>query len=165
MKDTEYHRFMLKKQKIAMRTRQLVIILVILSSFISANAEWAIYKRIEQRSKEGHVLRIDTDTNNIIRAWFILKQKTADVFKSKLPLYQVDNHDVHDLQLIKKKRVKKDQLIRWMISNRKRMPDPDLVEFMNGKEVTFQYYLPDGTIKETSFDLKGAHEAIEEILK
>jgi hypothetical protein len=156
---------MIKKQRIGMRTRQLVIILLIQSFFISANAEWTIYKRIQQRSKEGHVLKIDTDTNNIIWAWFILKKKTAGVFKSKLPLYQVDNNDVHDFQLIKNKKVKEDRWIRWMISNSKSAPGSDLLELMNGKEATFQYYLPDGTIKETAFDLDGAREAIEEILK
>jgi len=36
---------------------------------------------------------------------------------------------------------------------------------MNGKQVTFQYYLPDGTIKETTFNMEDAREAIEEILK
>jgi hypothetical protein len=35
---------------------------------------------------------------------------------------------------------------------------------MNGRQATFQYYLPDGTIKETTFSLKGAKEAIREVL-
>lgn len=165
MKDTEYHRFMIKKQRIGMRTRQLVIILLIQSFFISANAEWTIYKRIQQRSKEGHILRLDTVSESTIQAWFILKKKTAGVFKSKLPLYQVDQNTVHDLQLVKNKKVEKDRWVQWIISDRKGIHGPDLLEFMNGTEVTFQYYLPDGTIKETAFDLDGAREAIEEILK
>jgi hypothetical protein len=156
---------MIKKQKIAKRIRQLVAILLLLSSLISANAEWTIYKRIGQRSKDGHFLRIDTGSNSTIRASFILKKPTASVFKSKLPLYQVDNNDVHDLQLTKIISLKDDQWISWVISDGKGKPSPDLIELMNGKDVTFQFYLPDGTIKETTFNLEGAREAIEEILK
>ena len=144
---------------------QLVIILLILTMFVSANADWSIYKKIEHRSKEGHIFRIDINYRRTIQAWLILKKTTAGVFETKMPLYRVDTNDVHDLRLIKNISTDKDRWIAWVISVGKGKPSPDLIELMNGREVTFQYYLPDGTIKETTFDLKGAREAIEEILK
>jgi hypothetical protein len=73
-----------------------------------------------------------------------------------LPLYQVDTNDVHDLRLIKNINVGKDRWIRWITSDREDKFCPDLLEFMNVKKVTFHHYLPDGTIKETTFDLKVA---------
>jgi len=36
---------------------------------------------------------------------------------------------------------------------------------MNGKSVVFQYYMPDGEIKETTFSLEGTREALGELLK
>ena len=155
---------MIEKPKIDIQIRQLGVILVILLCCVAAYAEWTIYKRIEQRSPEGHVLRLDTVPENSIRAWFLLRNNTAGVFKHKMPLYQVDNNDIHDLQLIKNIKTREDRWIRWIISDKTGKPSPDLIELMDGTEVRFQYYLPDGTIKETTFDLKGAREAIGEIL-
>ena len=141
---------------------ELLILLICISA---VNGEWTVYKRIEQSSKEGHLLRFDTGAKDTIRAWFILKNSRTDVFKTKLALYQIDENEVHDLKLIKAKRINKNRWIRWNISDDKRGGDLDLLEFMNGKEVIFQYYLPDGTIKETTFNLEGARKAIEGVLK
>jgi len=131
-----------------------------------AIADWTIYKQTEVRSIEKHRLRFDHDLGGPVRAWLILKSKKSGVFESKLPLYQVDDNEVHDLQLIEKgRRVNKDRWVLWEIYGGKGPLSDALLEFMNGKEVTFQYYLPDGTIKETTFNLEGAKEAINEILK
>jgi hypothetical protein len=156
---------MIKYQKMGRQFWQLVVISLILSTSISASAEWNIYKKAEQRNKEGNLIRFDIGPQKTIRVWLILKRKTVGAFKSKLPLYQVDNNDIHDLQLTQQKTIKEDKWIGWIISDKTGNFSPDLLELMNGKEVTFQYYLPDGMIKETTFSLEGIREAIEEILK
>jgi phosphoribosylformylglycinamidine (FGAM) synthase-like amidotransferase family enzyme len=156
---------MIDKQKIVKQFGQLIVITSILLFCVSADATWSIYKRIQKSSEDGHILRLDLGSKKPIRAWFILRKETENAFKSKLPLYQVDNNDVHDLQQKKNRKVKEDRWIRWVISDGNGKTSPDLMELMNGKELTFQYYLPDGTIKETTFSLEGAKEAIEGILK
>ena len=60
---------------------------------------------------------------------------------------------------------KKNRWIRWQIHDGKGETNDALLELMNGKELVFQYYLPGGVIKESIFSLKGAKEAIEEILR
>lgn len=133
-----------------------------------AFAGWTFYKSANARSKDNHIFRIDKTHSSKVRAWFILNRKTPSAFTSKLPLFQVDGNKIHDLQLIKKGRSvnkDKDKWVLWEIYSGKGSLSDELLEFMNGKEVTFQYYLPDGTIKEATFNLEGAREAISEILK
>lgn len=155
-----------KREKTGKRIRQIVLALFLIFLFRdSSGADWTIYKKIEKRNIEGNVLRIDTDFKSKIRAWFILKEKILDVFTTKLPIYQIDDNDVRDLQRIKGKTVRKNQWIRWVISAWKPVPDPDLLEIINGDEITFQYYLPDGRIEETTFQLDGIRESIKEVLE
>ena len=156
---------MAKKPKIIIRIKLSIIILIGLSFLSTANAQWTAYKRIENKNKQGHVLRFDTGTRNTLDAWFILKKETPGAFKSKLPLYKVDNNDVHDLKLAEKKQISENRWIKWQISSNNNPPSGELLEIMNGKEIVFQYYLPDGTIKETNFSLEDAREAIVELLK
>lgn len=143
----------------------IVLFLLIFSEPISAG--WLVYKKAEVRSANGHRLRIDRYQKGEIRGWFILKSRIPSAFESRLPLYQIDDNEVHDLEEIKDKigiNGKKDHWIRWTISDKNEPISSDLMELMNGKRATFQYYLPDGTIKETTFSLEGAKEAIRELL-
>ncbi|UCF91869.1 MAG: hypothetical protein JSW39_26960 [Desulfobacterales bacterium] len=148
------------------------LIPLLLGSFFcvaaDAVADWTFYRSTAVRSPEKHTFRIDRASNKPANAWFILWPRMKGAFASKLPLYQVDENPVHDLNLVKRGlevNPEKDHWIKWQIFDGKGPLNDELREFMNGKEVTFQYYLPDGTIKETTFDLKGAREAIEEILR
>ena len=149
-----------------MRLLRYINILIFLCFVTCAYADnWTTYKKAEIRSKEKNIFRIDCVSNSSVRAWLILRNAPEGVFKSKLPIYQIDKNEIHNLEQKKKKKVNEDRWIRWIISERKGMPESDLLEFMNGNEVTFQYYLPDGSIKESTFSLEGAREAIQEILK
>lgn len=140
-----------------------VVFLLIFSK--PTSADWLIHKMAEVRNENGHKLRIDRNINGEIRGWLILKRNIKGVFESRLPLYQIDDNKVHDLEEIKNKvRIKKDRWIWWPISDKNEPISSDLRELMNGKRATFQYYLPDGTIYETTFLLNGAKKAIEEIL-
>ena len=143
-----------------------VVVLLVFCFAVPAVAGWKLYKSASIQSKAQDTLRFDKDSVGRIRAWFILRRKTKGVFVSKLPLYKVDNDSVCDLEGKKKNiEVRKGRWIRWKIQDGKDSPDASLLEFMNGKSVVFQYYMPDGEIRETTFSLEGAREAIEELLK
>jgi len=80
----------------------------------------------------------------------------------------MNDNKVHDLNSSKKKiqtDKKKKIWIRWEISNQKKPLSNDLIEILGGDTIVFQYYLPDGEIKETVFDLSGVDKAFQEILK
>lgn len=134
---------------------------------LPAMADWKIYKRAEVRSNNNNIMRIDRNSGGSVCVWFILNPKVRGVFESKLPLYQVDRNEVNDLQLARKEERDKDKShwIQWAIYDGKGALSEDLLELMNGNEVVFQYYLPDGEIRESIFSLKGAKEAIEEVLR
>ena len=146
---------------------RMFIVLLLLIFSEPTSADWIVYKQAEVQSENGHTLRIDRNQKGEVRGLFILKRKIPGVFESRLPLYQIDDNKVHDLEEIKNKiRIndKKDHWIRWTISDKNEPISSDLLEFINGKIATFQYYLPDGTIYEANFKLKGAKKAIEEVL-
>ena len=134
---------------------------------VPAEAGWSIYKRAAIRSQDKNILRIDRQSGSPVRAWFFLRHKAAGAFESKFPLYRVDNHEVRDLESAKDVRTdkKKNYWVRWHIYDGKGDINDDLRELMNGKEMIIQYYLPGGVIKESIFPLKGAREAIEEVLR
>ena len=142
-----------------------VVVMVICCLAVPAMAGWKVYKSASIRSKGKHTLRFDKNSGGPIQAWFILRRKTKGVFASKLPLYRVDNDSTRDLKGKKNSKVSKNRWVRWEIDDGKGTPDATLLEFMNGKTVVFQYYMPDGKIKETTFSLEGAREAIGELLK
>lgn len=142
-------------------------ILLLLCFVVPATADWATYKSAQVRSKDKNILRIDRSSNGPVRAQFTLRPKVTGAFESKLPIYQVDNNKIHDLQSAKNMKTdkKKNYWILWQIYDGKGDINDDLLELMNGKEVVFQYYLPGGMIKESIFSLKGAKEAIGEVLR
>ena len=144
-----------------------LILLVVLYLPSPAMGKWAIYKRTQITNEDKNTLRFDHSTGGPVRVWLILRPKETGAFDSKLPLYQVDNNKINEVASSDGIRTnkEKDYWILWHIFNGKGALNRDLFEFINGKEVTFQYYLPDGTIKETTFNLDGAKEAINEILK
>ena len=142
-----------------------VVVSLVFCLAVPAFAGWSMYKRASIQSKEKNTLRFDGNSKGPIRAWFILKRKTPGVFASKLPQYKVDSGDVRNVEGAKNGKVSKNRWVRWEIYDGKGTPGPALLEFMNGKTVVFQYYMPDGEIKETTFSLEGAREAIGELLK
>lgn len=134
------------------------------SSIVYAN--WDIYKRVQNRNSQKNYLRFDRSNGKNIRIWFVLKKKDDGVFSKKLPVYRVDNNEVHQICRGKADnglKIKKGSYIRWDISDGKQ-PSKELKELINGKEVVFQYYRDDGKIMETVFPLEGLKEAISEIL-
>ena len=145
----------------------LVIVFSILCVASLTASQWTIYRRADLRNKDGHNLRFDSNRGGAVQAWLILGRIVNGVFASKLPLYQVDDKGVHDLQVASKILTDKEKQrwIRWEISKDGAPVSKALSEFMNGKQVVFQFYQPDGTIKETTFLLEGAKAAINEILR
>ena len=142
-----------------------VVVLLVFCFAVPAVAGWRVYKSASIQSKEKSTLRFEKYSEGPIRACFILNRKRKGAFASKLPLYKVDNDSVCDLEGKKNSKVKEGRWIRWEIDDGKGLPDVALLEFMNGKSVVFQYYMPDGRIMEETFSLEGAREAIEELLK
>ena len=134
------------------------------SSLVYAN--WSIYKKVQIRNSQKNYLRFDTSNGKNIKIWFILKKKDNGVFSKKLPVYRVDNNEVHKICRGKAEnglKIKKGRYIRWVISDGKK-PSKELKELINGKEVVFQFYRDDGKIMETVFPLEGLKETISEIL-
>ena len=149
-----------------MRALPAALILILFPAVQSA-ADWSVYKKIEARSEDKSILRIERYSGGPVRAWFILSRRAEGAFESKLPLYRVDNNEVHNLQNAEKMHTDKNKnyWILWQIYDGKGDISDDLLELINGKEAVFQYYLPDGEIRESIFSLKGAKEAFGEILR
>ncbi len=156
------------KGKIKKHLFIVLFLLIISLLFVPSNyASWDIYKRVSLRNKAGHRLVFECNKSKYIRVWLKLNtQKEENVVFNKLPVYRVDNYDIHKIgkeKYEKKIKILVGHYISWIISNRER-PSKELREFMNGREVVFQYYRDDGKIMEAVFPLDGAKEAIEEIL-
>ncbi len=150
--------------------RILLVMLCVLCFTATAFPDWRIYKKADLRDKKKNTLRIDRTAGGkveTVHVWFLLRKKKSGVFSSKTPLYQVDDGPVHDLASVHGRMTDKkaERWIRWQIWDGKGAVPPDLLEIMNGKSFVFQYYLSSGEIKETTFLLDGAKEAIEEVLK
>jgi len=132
----------------------------------TSHAGWKIYKRAQIKSGQGHYLRFESLNGEYIRLMFGLSRQDEGVFLNKLPIYRVDDNDIH---IIKKDKSYKNLKVRtgyyiyWIISNGE-TSSKELNEFINGQEVVFQYYRDDGKIMEAVFSLDGIKEAIEEIL-
>ncbi len=136
----------------------------------TAFAGWRIHKITDLENKEKITLRIDSifnGENGDVRMWFILAEKVKEGRLLRFPRYRVDRGPVHDLDLVPGARANHgaDLWIRWRIWDCEGAISPELLEFMNGKSVVFQYYLPDGEIRETTFSLEGAKEAIQEVIR
>lgn len=91
-----------------MRVLPAALILIIFPAVQSA-ADWSVYKKIEARSKDKSILRIERYSGGPVRVWFILSRRAAGAFESKLPLYRVDNNEVHNLQSAEKMRTDNDR--------------------------------------------------------
>ena len=80
--------------------------------------DWTINRRADLRNQDGNNLRFDTYHGGSIQAWLILRKITRGVFESKLPIYQVDNNRVRDLQEFSKiaTDMEKQRWVRWEIS-------------------------------------------------
>ncbi len=156
--------------KIMKKLKILVVMLGVLCFSSTAFSGWQIFKQAQLRSQDKNYLRIEADNyeqNRKVKVWFILNVKTTGVFASKPPLYQVDDGQVHELDSANDRVIEKkdDRWVRWQIWDGKGAVSPDLLEFINGKSVVFQYYLPDGEIKETTFSLEGVKEVIEDFVR
>ncbi len=147
------------------------ILIVCLSLFMlfftsTSYANWAIYKQAQIRNSQKYNLRFSSSNEKVIQVWFILKGNNKGVFSSKLPVYRIDNNDIHKIlkgKAYKGIKIKKGRWIRWVISDGEE-PSKALKEFINGKEVVFQYHREDGKIMETIFSLEGIKDAVEELL-
>ena len=143
-------------------------VLCVVALLIGTNAwaNWQAYKHIQLRASDGNHFRLSCRGSSEVRAWFILARKIPGAFQKRFALYQVDNNPVRDLNEVKGTAADKngDHSLRWPISNSLDPPSESLREIVEGKEITFQYYLPDGMIKETTFQLEGIQQAIKELV-
>jgi len=139
--------------------------IVLLFSFGIAMANWKVEKRATARGNNKNHLQIDQKPNGSVQILLVLRSEEKGAFDSQLPLYKVDENKVHDFKTVKIIKIRTNRWIRWEIWDGNGKPSKELLELMNGKQVVFQYYLSDGTIKEMVFPLKGAKEAIEEVIR
>ena len=141
------------------------VLLILLFTSIS-HASWDIYKRIQIKSTQGDYLRFESINGKYIRLQFGLRHQDKGVFFNKQALYRIDGNDLHIIKKdknYKKLKIKIGYYINWIIAYGK-IPSKELREFMDGKEVVFQYYRDDGEIMEAVFLLDGIKETIGEIL-
>ena len=145
----------------------LTVAILSLCFVASAVADWSIYRQVQLRNVDKNYLRFSGPPEGPVYAWLLFGRKIPGVFKSKYPLYQVDGNEVSNLKAAQKVQTdkNKENWVRWQIYDGKGGISDELKEFMHGKEAVFQYYYPSGMIKETTFDLTGAKEAIEGVLR
>jgi len=146
----------------------LIIFVAVLGLVQAAPADWKVRKQAEVRNADGYLFRVTMDANGLVRAWLHLPKDIPDVFGSKLPVYQVDDNKVREIPPAIEGTImdpEKKRWIAWKISATNQDPDQELMEIMAGREITFQYYMPDGAIYETTFSLEGAKKAIEEVIR
>jgi hypothetical protein len=145
--------------------RLLVFLLVFLISVPPCFAGWKVLKRAEIRNQQRDKLRIEVSSGVAVRAWLILGRKKSGDFVYKSPLYKIDKNDVHSLKSAKGLIVDKNsRYISWIISDKMKPLSRELLDLMQGNQIVFQYYLRDGTIIETEFNLAGAEKAIRAII-
>jgi hypothetical protein len=133
----------------------------------SASADWMVIKHAEVRNAEKYLFRVTIGGGGVIWGWLHLPKDIPGAFSFKLPIYQVDDNKVREIPSNKQGTLmdkQKKRWIRWKFSGTIQKPGEELMEIMTGKELTIQYYMPDGAIYETTFLLTGAKEAIEEVL-
>lgn len=128
-------------------------------------ADWQIYKRVQVRNDDSIILRFDNPDGRGIRIWLVFPRGVAGARSEQPPLYRIDANPVHDLQKQNEVRFQESnhRWLYWYIHRGEKPFSEDLQEFLRGQKVIFQYYLPDGMIKETAFRLQGLQEAIAEI--
>ena len=143
-----------------------LVLALILALSAPAYADWLFYRQVQMRNADKHHLRFDRSWEAPIRAWLILRSQKYGNLKERRPLYKVDDGPVRDLEGVKGVRThKRGRWINWEIEDGKGEPDSALKEFMNGKEVLFQFYGPDGMIRETVFELEGIKKAVGKLLE
>ena len=144
-----------------------VIIFAIFCMAQTASAEWKVRKTAEVRNEDRYMFRVTLGDDGIVRGWLHMPKDMPNVFGSKLPVYQIDDNKVREIPPAKEGTFmdpEKKRWIAWKFSATNQNPGEELMEIMTGHEITFQYYMPDGAIYETTFSLKGAKEAIEEVV-
>jgi hypothetical protein len=131
----------------------------------ASKAEWLIYKRAQYRNSDNIHLHFDSLENQWIRIRLIFPEGVEGATPERPPLYQIDANEVHDLKENIEIRFDKNKhrWLDWIIHKGEKPYSEELQEFLLGKKVIFQYYLPDGMIKETTFKLDGLKGTIEEI--
>lgn len=154
-----------KKSPVHKRLLMWVLMLGLIGALSApAYAGWSVYRRVQLRNTKKHRLRFDRGGEGPIRVWLFLKSHKQGNLKTKPPLYKVDGGPVRNLNAMEGlKAHKTGRWIRWEIDDGKGKPDPALEEFLNGKQVVFQFYRPDGRICETVFELEGLKEAIQKL--
>ena len=127
-------------------------------------SEWTLFKRASIKSKNHGSLQIEHREGKGIYIFFYMHNKEVS-FKNNLPLYQVDDGKVHHLDKMPKLTTGKNRWVRWRFTDDIKKISPELKEIINGKKLYFQYHLPDNTIKEAVFELQGAKDAVNEIVR
>jgi len=159
--------YIITKRKVKRAVFPLLFLVFLMLVFTSTNhAGWNIYKRAQINSNQGDYLKFESINGEYIRIRFGLRKQEEGVFLKNLPVYRVDDNDIHIITKgdnYKKLQIKVGYYIYWVISNAE-TPSQELNEFMNGQEVVFQYYRDDGEIMEAVFLLDGIKEALKEIL-
>lgn len=151
------------KKEVTKVLRSVVCSLFVMLIFSSTlYADWEIYKKVQIRNSQKHYLLFDTSNEKNIEVCFMVTKNDKGVFSKKLPIYRVDNNDIHQVSKGKAYaglKIRKGRWIRWVISDGEKA-SKELKEFINGKVVVFQYYRDDGKIMETSFPLEGLKKTI-----
>lgn len=168
--------------------KDLAAILVLLSSF-NAMGDWTVQHRVDPMSEEekkmavvenelGHKFYIyRLFSSGAAWGYFSIEPVESDSLdKNKPPLYIVDQNEPFDLTQVKRVtdmgiglkayewRPKSVSFLMWHGDQNQGIA-LDLVKLMEGEKVVFRYNLSNGDSKEAIFTLRGAGQAISEVLE
>jgi hypothetical protein len=129
-----------------------------------ADGDWWMVRSATILSSENHRLVFSRRMDGPIYVSFQFVRAIEGAHTVRLPVYRVDDNERHDLELIDNVEVKENKWVKWIVFDGKGKPNEDILDFKDGQEVVFQYYMPDGTINEVTFLLNGAKQAVSEFL-
>ena len=125
--------------------------------------EWRFFRRAFLKNESGHQLRLDTYGDHQLRIWLILKGKEPGVFSNKLPIFKIDQGPVYQVKSFEEKniRIREDRWLHFQGADENKEFAKILNELKFGEQVVFQYYPPDGSIREAVFELSGIESVID----
>lgn len=65
--------------------------LLFVQHLVASAGEWHSYKEVRTRSEDGHTLKFCKNLKGPVTAWLILGKKLEGAFKSRLPVYRIDD--------------------------------------------------------------------------
>lgn len=154
-----------------MRKALLGFLTLLLSA--GAQAQWKVIDGVAAvENKEGHALSVYRQANGTVWAQLTLSNRTPDEFApKKAPVYRVDQNPANDLahaMLLQDMgggfqafawNPKSVHFLIWQGSELQGRSDK-VNHLMTGKAAVFQYEVAGGTLRETTFPLNGAGQAI-----